>query len=647
MVQRDGSTFLRHWQTGIGGREEGVEELKVDYVMGSGNHVRTYLHRTERGTLVELPLAWYSEMGGYWAMNPGYDSERWPARRKIGYDCMFCHNAYPSIPSGHDSAGSEPVFSDALPQGIDCQRCHGPGGEHVQLARKGAKPEAIAAGIVNPKRLPPEGSMELCMQCHLETTSFSLPNAIRRFDRAPFSYRAGEPLGQFVLFYDHAPGTGHDDKFEIVSSAYRFRQSQCFLQSKGALGCTTCHDPHSIPRGVEASVHYNGVCGRCHAATSKGHTADVDCVSCHMPKRRTEDVVHAVITDHRIGIYPSGKLLAALAEKHGPDAEYRGEVVPYGTADNLYTAVAQVSAKSNLAKGISRLESEIGKSHPERAEFYVELGDAWRNMGKPAQAIAQYEEALRRAPNSALTLLRLAEVLKDAGDTGKAAEKLQRATQAEPANAEAWYDLGLLKSDTAALAKAAQLDLGLAEANNSLGAVLAEKGSAAEAEAAFRRALRVEPTLAGAHANLANLLSKRADPAEAAWHYEQAVHLAPDRALYRFNYAVVLARMNQMEDAQRQLEAAIHADSNFAQAHDLLGGILEQRGHMQAALKEYRRAVEIRPDFGKARIDLGTILANQGDVKSATDQFKKAATNSDPDIREQARQSLIQLGARQ
>jgi hypothetical protein len=32
--------------------------------------------------------------------------------------------------------------------------------------------------------------------------------------------------------FDHAPGTGHDDKFEIVgSSAYRLRQSQCFLKS--------------------------------------------------------------------------------------------------------------------------------------------------------------------------------------------------------------------------------------------------------------------------------------------------------------------------------------------------------------------------------------------------------------------------------
>ncbi len=139
------------------------------------------------------------------------------------------------------------------------------------------------------------------MQCHLETTSFPLPNAIRRFDRAPFSYRPDEPLARFVMFFDHAPGTGHDEKFEIVNSAYRFRKSRCFLESKaGALVCTSCHDPHDVLHGRAAADQADGVCRTCHTASSGPHMRDGDCVACHMPKRRTEDVVHAVMTDHRI-----------------------------------------------------------------------------------------------------------------------------------------------------------------------------------------------------------------------------------------------------------------------------------------------------------------------------------------------------------
>jgi predicted CXXCH cytochrome family protein len=653
MVQREGGTYLRHWQTGPGGREESVEELKVDYVMGSGNHVRTYLHKTGRGTLVELPLAWYAEKGGYWAMNPGYDTEHWPARRKIGYDCMFCHNAYPAIPAGHEDAGSEPVFSGALPEGIDCQRCHGPGGNHVRAAQtKGAKPEEIARSIVNPGRLPPDRRMEVCLQCHLETTSFALPNTIRRFDRGAFSYRPGEPLSQFALFFDHAPGTGHDDKFEIVSSAYRLRKSKCFLESKGALTCTTCHNPHSIPRGAEAVAHYTSICRGCHSAAleklavAKKHTSDPNCISCHMPERRTEDVVHAVMTDHLIQRRPPGNALAELAEKHGRDAEYRGEVVPYGDSDELYSAIAQVSAKSNLPAGISRLEAQIAKRQPSQAAVYLELGDALRDTRKPDKAVGTYEEALRRKPGSALVMRRLAEALKDSGQTQKAREVLERATQSEPGNAEAWYDLGLLNSDPAALSKATELDPGLAEAHNALGAVLAEKGLVSEAEAALRRALQVQPTLADAHANLGNLLSAGNDPTDAAWHFEQAVRLAPEKALYRFNYAVMLARMNHMNDAQRQLEAAIQTDPNIAEAHDLLGNLYEQRGRGNDALKEYQKAVTIRSDFGKARLDIGAILASRGDATGAADQFRKAAGDSNSSVRQQALRALAEMGIR-
>ena len=199
-------------------------------------------------------------------------------------------------------------------------------------------PEKIRASIVNPARLSPKLRMDLCMQCHLEPTSTAFPALIRRFNRGPFSFTAGEPLDAFELAFDHARGTQHDDKFEIVgSSAYRLRQSRCFLESKDALTCETCHDPHRVPRAEEAARHYEAVCRQCHAApfdalVSKGmHPASTDCVACHMPRRRTEDVVHVVMTDHLIQRRPpSGDLMAELAERHPTEAEeYRGEVVPY------------------------------------------------------------------------------------------------------------------------------------------------------------------------------------------------------------------------------------------------------------------------------------------------------------------------------
>jgi hypothetical protein len=67
MTARGGAYYQRRWQIGFGGKETNVEEFKIDYVLGSGNHARTYLHRTARGTLIQLPLGWYAEKGGFGA----------------------------------------------------------------------------------------------------------------------------------------------------------------------------------------------------------------------------------------------------------------------------------------------------------------------------------------------------------------------------------------------------------------------------------------------------------------------------------------------------------------------------------------------------------------------------------------------------
>ena len=199
MTRRGEEYFQRRWQIGFDGKETNIEEKRADYVMGSGNHSRTYLHLTARNTLQQLPLHWYAERGGMWAMSPGYDRPDHPGSTRLaGYDCMFCHNAYPKIPPGHEEEGAERVFLLPLPEGIDCQRCHGPGKRHIDLAgTAGATRENIRAAIVNPKRLTPERSMEVCMQCHLHTSALKLPASIQRVGQRTFWVRAGAGAGRF------------------------------------------------------------------------------------------------------------------------------------------------------------------------------------------------------------------------------------------------------------------------------------------------------------------------------------------------------------------------------------------------------------------------------------------------------------------
>ncbi len=522
--------------------------------------------------------------------------------------------------------------------------------------------KTIRAAIVNPARLSADRQMEVCMQCHLETTSRpSAESDIKRFDRGPFSYRPDEPLSRFHLFFDQRAGDqGREGKFEIVNSAYRLRQSRCFLATAGKLTCELCHNPHDIPRGDAAVAYYAKVCRQCHAAAfdtrvaAGQHPRDERCTSCHMPKRRTDDVVHAVMTDHLIQRRPAKNLLAEFPEPSETDAtSYRGKVVPYYGDDPLYSAVAQVSEKSNLSSGIPQLAAEIEKRHPAQVEFYIALGDAWRDTGEPAKGIEPYEEGLKHDPASLAALKRLGLALEDSGQFSRLGDVLQRAAQAAPNDPAVWFQLGSFDSDqgrnaqaVTELEKAVSLDPDLAEAYENLGVALAEGGQMDRAEAAFRDSLRIRPYDARTYANLGKLLAQKSDAPQALYYYEKAVVARPDYATAHFDYGVLLARLNRLDAAQHQMEEALRFDGRLAEAHNLLGGIFEMKQKFPQAAKEYREAVRIKPGFARAQLNLGALLAEQRDRAGAVEHLQVAAQSRDAETAAQARQLLEQLQKR-
>jgi tetratricopeptide (TPR) repeat protein len=658
MFVRDGAYYQRRWQMGFDGAETNVEEMKIDAVIGSGSHARSYLHRTASGGYIELPLGWYAEKGGYWAMSPGFNTAHPQTRRFVSYQCVFCHDAYPQIPAGHDAPGSDPIFSGDLPGGIDCQRCHGPGAKHVSLAQTaGAKPDDIRASIMNPARLTPALRMDLCMQCHLQPASGAIPSLIRRFDRGPFSFTPGEPLANFLLVFDHAPDARHDYKFEIVnSSAYRLRKSACFLKSNGAMTCTTCHDPHGA-----RPTNYSAVCKQCHgavvdAAVSAGrHPAATECVTCHMQKRRTEDVVHAVMTDHWVQRrLPPGNPLAELSERQGAAAEYRGGVVPYyplplpPTGENaLYLAVAQGAPQ--------RLAAELARVRPIDAEFYMALGDAWQKIGELPNAVAAYQQALRLRPDFPRALLFLAVALKASGELAKADNALNRAIKLDPASAVAWFQSGAIDFDSGRTAsaiekteKAIALDPDSSGAHAQLAALLWRTGDAERAENELRTALRIDPYDASAYDLIGRVLASprrgASEASEALFDFEKATRLRPGYAPHLYDYALELSTVNRSSEARASVEAALRADPDMAEAHALLGGLLASNQQPAEAAKEYEGAIRLKPDFARAHLDLARVLAGQGDIQAAVDHLRKAAAGSDPTVAQLAAQALQRIG---
>ena len=120
------------------------------------------------------------------------------------------------------------------------------------------------------------------------------------------------------------------------------------------------------------------VCRQCHAAAfdglvSKGmHPAAASCVDCHMPKRRTEDVVHVVMTDHLIQRRPpSGNLLAELANATQESPKSIGErwfrTTHRAAANGSGCSLPRPGAgamKNNLRVGVAELARLVAVQQP-------------------------------------------------------------------------------------------------------------------------------------------------------------------------------------------------------------------------------------------------------------------------------------------
>jgi tetratricopeptide (TPR) repeat protein len=281
----------------------------VDYIIGSGQHTNSHIHNAN-GYLYQMPMTFFSQKK-QWDFPPGFENGfNTHFNRKIGLECMSCHNALPNFVEG-----SENKFN-GIPEGINCERCHGPGSIHVQQRSTGEKIDTskyIDYSIVNPGKLSIERQFDVCQRCHLQG------NAVLKKGKSFFDFRPGMILSDYISVflpkYEHA-----DNEFIMASHADRLKQSQCFIKSlksgdsssirpyKNALTCVTCHNPHISVRATNTE-RFNNACKKCHTTASNNLCSEKmtvrmksqdNCVSCHMPKSGSIDIPHVSIHDHYI-----------------------------------------------------------------------------------------------------------------------------------------------------------------------------------------------------------------------------------------------------------------------------------------------------------------------------------------------------------
>ena len=378
-----------------------------------------------------------------------------------------------------------------------------------------------------------------------------------------------------------------------------------------------------------------------------------------MPKRRTEDVVHAVMTDHKIQRRPPPNPLAPRKELTEQESKYRGEVVLYYPADlpasadrDLYVAVAQVAQGSNVERGILQLEEALRKHRPANAQFYFELAQAQLKAGRRDAALENYRQAVQIKPDFVAALRSLGSALLESGDVSGAIATLEKARSAGHVDASARHELarayqraGRLADALSEAASAVRLDPNLTTAQVTLGGISVQMGDAQRAEAAYREAIRAQPDFAEAHSDLANLLTSQGDLAQAEYHFAISLKLAPREASIRYNYGVALAMAKRFAEAERQLELAVKDSPQMAEAYESLGNLSGRRGDWRGAIVRYQKALASRPGFDRAQLGMGTALAALGDVAGARSYLGQAAASPDVSVRGEAEELLRAMDA--
>jgi tetratricopeptide (TPR) repeat protein len=289
---------------------------KVDYIIGSGQHTNSHMYSVN-GYLFQMPMTYYAQKG-QWDLPPGFEggyNSRFT--RNIGLECMSCHNSLPDF-----VMGSENKFN-SVPNGIGCERCHGPGSIHVAEKLSGNVVDTskyIDYSIVNPGKLSPELQFDVCQRCHLQG------NAVLKPGKSFFDFRPGMELNSVMTVF-MPKYKGAEDQFIMASHAERLKMSQCFIQTeskreaksdslrpyKNALTCVTCHNPHVSVKATGDST-FNAACNSCHGtgksklstcteSETMRSTVQNNCVTCHIPRTGSIDIPHVTVHDHRIAVH--------------------------------------------------------------------------------------------------------------------------------------------------------------------------------------------------------------------------------------------------------------------------------------------------------------------------------------------------------
>ena len=477
------------------------QEFAMDVVTGSGAHGRSWLRNAD-GCLYQSPITWYAGDDS-WALSPGYDPvfhDRF--ERRVTHACLSCH-AGRSLPANDEVDRFEtPLFAETM---IGCERCHGPGEEHVALHSNEGDSVAVRDPIINPGVFQDSRLDAVCNQCHLAGQ-----RRVLRDGHSEFDFRPGMQLSDIWTIFVKTKGV-REGAAGAVSHVEQMHVSKCYMESEGALSCISCHDPHQVPPAAQRTEWYRNRCMDCHTGDDQGcrermaerQAVSDSCIDCHMPQYPAADV-HSAQTDHRV----LARRVNAVPEKNSGLVLTKPELILFeepGTdsdpdvierAEGIYLSeVAYLGGHTPSARiAIEKLERALDRNAADE-EVLLSMGRSLIQTGKVQRAADFLEQLLELNPRQEYALEILSSALHQSGQMRRARVAYEKLLQVNPSRSRYWgrfaHVLGQLGDDSAgidAAKRALELDQSLLQAHEWLAEIYGERGDIARADFHQRQA---------------------------------------------------------------------------------------------------------------------------------------------------------------
>jgi tetratricopeptide (TPR) repeat protein len=236
-----------------------------------------------------------------------------------------------------------------------------------------------------------------------------------------------------------------------------------------------------------------------------------------MPTRRTSDVIHVTMTDHRIarGPFDLNALVDLVEIVNRPITDVGllefGDP-PEGDAGVLYRSLATARANRFVDAARQGIETSLQQSHYSNPTPYIDLARTQLQVGKYRDAEATLRRLLQSYKTLHVARTLLGTALMAQGQTAEAIEQLLISVNRQP-DPEAFFNLGLgyLRSGEyeraeAAMENAIQLRPFMAAAWKYKGIILQSRQRFDAATDAFVRSLELEPLDTAVYAELIALL---------------------------------------------------------------------------------------------------------------------------------------------